>query len=249
MRRHEREARVEPVVGEQRLDALLRHRVDRQHEVRMVRLERIDERAAQVGREGRHHREPQRTAAEIGSVVQRALPRVEFVQRRTRMPRIDLAELGQAHRTARAVEQRHAERFLELTHLLRQRRLRHVQRVGRAREVAVLGDGQEIADMAKKHRDPGIGFSNEHHNEPVLDAMVRFPHHTPTRSRALPPRRAACPGPSAAARRATVRRPPDPGTPRDSPGAPHRFIRRACLPAPIPPTPRSRRPDAAGRRR
>ncbi|MDR8839216.1 hypothetical protein FEP81_03535 [Burkholderia multivorans] len=189
-RRHEREARIEAVFDEQRLHARLRHRVDRQHDVRIRGMKRVDERAAQIGREGRHHREPQRAGREIGRIVQRTRARVERVQRRACVLRVDVAEFGEPHRAARAVEQRHAERFLELANLLRQRRLRHMQRIGRARETALLGDGQEIADVTKQHDGSSIGFTNASYKDRVLDAMTRFPHHTHIRSAQRTRRRA-----------------------------------------------------------
>jgi hypothetical protein len=64
-----------------------------------------------------------------------------------------VASGGQLDPSARAQEQRRAERVLELADLVAQRRLRDVQPRGGAAEVEFLGDGQEVAEQARLEVD------------------------------------------------------------------------------------------------
>ena len=147
----ERDADIGFVVDEQRLDAFLRHLAHRQRHVRIAAVKRLDERPDEIARESRRDRDPQRAAAQVLHVVNRAPAFREIVQRLPRIAEIHVAGVGQPRHAPGAVEQLRAERLLELADLLGQRGLRHVQCGGRAREAAVLGDGEEVVDMAQQH--------------------------------------------------------------------------------------------------
>lgn len=79
----------------------------------------------------------------------------------------DLARLGQANRTPRAIEEPDAQLALESADLDTERRLRDAQTHRGAREAQLLGDGREVAQVAKFHSGRRCFGANK-----ILDASV-----------------------------------------------------------------------------
>ena len=106
----------------------------------------------QVGRDGRDHAEPQRSA-------QRALERVRGLdeaarlrEHRARAPHELVPGGREQHAPPVALEQAQVEQRLELADLGGEPGLRHAARARRAVEAAEIGDRDEILELAQRRR-------------------------------------------------------------------------------------------------
>jgi hypothetical protein len=113
--------------------------------------ERSEKRGKEIGGDGGNDANGEWTTDGLLALDDVTLRGGKFVENRTSARKKGFAEFGEAHGTAKTIEEASAEFIFELEDLLGERRLRDVALLSRAGEGVGVGDGAEVAKLLEFH--------------------------------------------------------------------------------------------------